>query len=107
MLFLTVVYLQEGSSNAMIITSSEMNFINLVKGLKWMTSYVPLLTIVNGDRVVSYPQLQAYAKSITGDIGGLHYETSANLSHSARNISKSIQHQYFTLSQSLDHLVKQ
>ncbi|XP_055338331.1 uncharacterized protein LOC129588204 [Paramacrobiotus metropolitanus] len=99
-------FMQNDYLETILITSPELNFQAMVKALKFFSSYVPLLAIVEGSRVVSYPQLQAFAKTYKAGITGLHAEVSASLSSPLSVLSQNIQHPYWMLSRSLDYISK-
>jgi hypothetical protein len=93
--------------NTLMVTCSDLNFGNVIRGLKRIPTVVPLVVVVNGEYILSILQLQEFAKKYRTGIVEAHSELVSVLSNPASSLMQALQHEAMTLSTCLDHLAKQ
>ncbi|GAU93472.1 hypothetical protein RvY_05407 [Ramazzottius varieornatus] len=93
-------------STTMMVTSPELSFTNVVTGLKRIPTITPLAVVVNGEYIISVPQLENFAKRYKSGIVDAHGELVASLSTHSQTLLQALMHQGVTLSSCLSFMSK-
>ncbi|OQV24315.1 hypothetical protein BV898_01854 [Hypsibius exemplaris] len=88
--------------DTLLVTSSDLNFGNLYRGLRRIATAVPLVVVVNAQYVLSIPQLETFAKRYKTGIVEAHGELLSVLSNPTSSLVQALQHEAMTLSKCLD-----